>query len=197
MPRSILSMMSGCFSTKAAPLETVVNHTIGKIRHVDDFQTGALGKNIRRRRDEGGVGFAVAHRFPMKIAAFGFLDVAVVEQAGLFDEEPGIQARMFALGGDCLAFEIADLVDARVGAHDQTMIQQADGLAEVNPFVAGRTANVGREMIAADELDRAVGDVLVRIFRSDFVIVIHFQPCFAHEPDSCTTCRNGRWLSDR
>jgi hypothetical protein len=74
-----------------------------------------------------------------------------------------------------LAFEIADLVDAGVGAHDQTVVQQADGLAQVDPFVAGRAADVRREVIAADELDGAVGDVFVGIFGGDFVIVIDIQ----------------------
>ena len=55
------------------------------------------------------------------------------------------------------------------------MIQQAHGLTEVNPFVARGAANIGRKMIAADEFDGAVGDVLVRIFRSYFVIVIHIE----------------------
>ncbi len=168
-------MMSGCFSTKGRPLETVVNHTIGKNGTSMTFKPGAFRQNIRRRRDERRISFAVAHRFPVKLTALGFLHLAIIEQPGLLDEEPSIQTGVLALGRDFFAFEIGNFVDARVGAHDQPMIQQTHGLAEVNPFVAHRTANVGRKMIAADEFDRAVGDVLVRILRSDLVVVIHVK----------------------
>jgi hypothetical protein len=110
--------------------------------------------------------------------SLGFFHLAVVEQARLLDEQPGVQARMLAFGRNFLAFEIRNLVDAGIGTHHETMIQQADGLSEVNPFIAGRPADVGREMIAADEFHRAVGNVLVRILGSDLVIVIHIQAMF-------------------
>ena len=168
-------MMSGCFSTKGRPARNRGEPHHRQERHVDDFQAGAFRQNIRRRRDERRIGFAVAHRFPVKLTALGFLHLAFIDQPGLLDEEPSIQTGVLALGRNFFAFEIGNFVDARVGAHDQPMIQQTHGLAEVNPFVAHRTANVGRKMIAADELDRAVGDVLVRILRSNFVVVIHVK----------------------
>ena len=62
-------------------------------RHVDDFQAGAFRQNIRRRRDERRISFAVAHRFPMKLTALGFLHLAFVDQPGLLDKQPSIQAR--------------------------------------------------------------------------------------------------------
>ena len=48
----------------------------------------------------------------MKLAALGFLDVALIEQPGLLDEQPGIQARMLALGRDFFAFQVGNFVDA-------------------------------------------------------------------------------------
>ena len=114
----------------------------------------------------------------MKFAALGFLDVALIEQPGLLDEQPGIQARMLALGRDFFAFQVGNFVDARVGAHDETMIEQADRLAKVDPLVARGPADIGREMVAADKLDGTVGDVVMRVFRGDLVILIHIEAMF-------------------
>jgi hypothetical protein len=48
-------------------------------RNLDDFETDALGKNIRGRRDKRRVRLAVAHRFPVKLAGFGLFQLAVAE----------------------------------------------------------------------------------------------------------------------
>ncbi len=105
----------------------------------------------------------------------GFFHLAVVQQPGLFDEQPSVESGMLAFGRDLLALEVGNLVDTGVGAHDETVIQQADGLAEINPAIPRGSPDVGRQMIAADKLHAAVGDVLVRIFRSDLVVVVHIQ----------------------
>ena len=49
--------------------------------------------------------------------ALGFFHLAIIKQAGLLDEEPGIQTGMLALGRDFLALQVGNLVDAGIGAH--------------------------------------------------------------------------------
>jgi len=58
------------------------------------------------------------------------------------------------------------------------MVEQADALTEVNPPVAFGSPNVGRQMIAADELYTAVGNVLVGILRANEIIIFHLQSVF-------------------
>ena len=76
------------------------------------------------RRDKisaGGVTNAIAHRFPMKFT-LGLFYLAIVEKAILLYEQPGVEPRVFAFGGDFLTLQVGDSVDSGIRAHDQPVV---------------------------------------------------------------------------
>src|SRR4029453_13286624 len=56
--------------------------------------------------------------------------------------------------------------------------EQADTLTEVDPAVAFGSPDVWRQMIAADELYAAIGNVIMGSLRTDEIIVLHLQSLF-------------------
>jgi hypothetical protein len=56
------------------------------------------------------------------------------------------------------------------------MVEQADTLAEIDPPVAFGSSDVGREVIAADKLYAAVGDVFMGILGANEIVILHLQP---------------------
>ena len=82
--------------------------------------------------------------------------VAVDVEAVLLELQPVVVARVVAAAPDDFAAQVLDLLDPRVGAHDQLAAgDEVDGLPEVHPAVAARAIAVRREVVAADELDVA------------------------------------------
>jgi hypothetical protein len=102
--------------------------------------------------------------------------VAVRVEAALLEVEPIVEPRMRAAGTDLLFVKIVDAIDARVGPHAQFRMDVIDALPEVDPVVAARAMSIGGDVIAADELDLAGGDLLVGVAGRNAAIVSHFEP---------------------
>jgi hypothetical protein len=61
-------------------------------------------------------------------------------------------------------------------ARHKLMINLIDGLPKINPVASARPKTIGRNMVAAAELDIAGRYAFLCILRSDLVIEIHLKP---------------------
>jgi hypothetical protein len=102
--------------------------------------------------------------------------VAVDVEAALLQEQPVVETGMGAARADGLAAQVGDAVDAGVGARHQADVDRVHRLAEVDPVVATGAVGIGRDVVAADELDVTRGDLAVGIARRDLVVVLHVEP---------------------
>src|SRR6185312_13407426 len=164
---------------------------------VDDAQSGRFGEERSRRVEQRRVDIALFDQLPQRRQAQAFrirlvarihvvflvvdlvddLDlVAIHIEAALLEIEPVVQARMRAARADLLAAQIADTVDAGIGPHYQLVVHLIDGLAEIDPAVAAGAVGVGRDMVAADELDIAGGNRAMRLGGGDIAIVVDLEP---------------------
>jgi hypothetical protein len=148
---------------------------------VDDLEAGVGGEQMRRRQQQRGIDLAVAHPLPQRSALLRFcgrggrafellggfrgfqavhladqLDLVAIDvEAALLEQQPIVEAGVVAAGADLPAAQVGDPVDAGVRPHHQLGMHGVQGLAEIDPLVAARAMAVGRDVIAADELDLA------------------------------------------
>ena len=85
---------------------------------------------------------------------------------------------MRAAGADLAAVQIGKPVDAGIGAHHELMVDLVDGLAEIDPAVAAGAVAVGRDVVAADELDLAGRHRAMRVGRRNVPVVVDLEPVF-------------------
>jgi hypothetical protein len=139
---------------------------------VDHLEPGIRSEQVRGRQQQRGIDLAVADPFPHRgallLGGFGLragallgrlggfhsvdfsdeLDVVAVDiEAALLEKEPVVEAGMIAAGPDLLAGQVGDAVDA-----------------------------VGRDMVAADELDLAVLHRAMGVGLRNLEVVIDVEP---------------------
>jgi hypothetical protein len=159
---------------------------------------------MRGCEQERRIDVAVAHPLPdrgalaspgsigFRISSFGMLSrfgrhltgdlrdefhlTAVNIEAALLEQQPIVEARMHAAGANLLAAQVGDAVDAGVGPDHELRLHRIQGLSEVHPLVAARAMAVGRDVIAADELNLPARHGSVRVALADLVVVVDVKP---------------------
>ena len=104
------------------------------------------------------------------------LNPAFSQKSVPFEKEPRVQSRMLALTRNFFSSQIRNPRYTGVGPHHHPVIEQADALAEVDPAVAFGSSDIGRQVIATDELHAAVGNVVMGILGADEIVILHLQP---------------------
>src|SRR4051794_6474502 len=89
---------------------------------------------------------------------------------------------MHAAGADLLAAEVSDAVDAGVGPHHEFGRHGVERLPEIDPAVAARAMPVGRDVVAADELDLAARNLTMRVVLADLVVVVDVEAVLRPRP---------------
>src|SRR5262249_39709350 len=87
-------------------------------------------------------------------------------------------AGMMATRADPLAMKVGDAVDAGFGPHHELGIDGVERLPEIDPLVAARPVPVGRDVVAAHELDLPARHQAMGIALGDLEIVIDIEAMF-------------------